>query len=184
MGNFTIMIKQIVVGIIFSFAFTTSAQEWNQDNLETNVVFTIKNFGLNVDGNFNDVKIKTNFKTNQLSKSYINAQIVVKSISTGIESRDDHILKTAYFDEKNYNKIQLKSSKIEKNKDETFSLLAVLTIKGISKNITVPLEILEKEERLQISSNFTINRKDFNMNGGGFVLSNMVKISVKFTGTK
>jgi len=178
------MIKQLVVGIIFSLALTTSAQEWNQDNLETNVVFTIKNFGLNVDGNFNDVKINTNFNTDQLTESYLNAEILVKSISTGIESRDNHILKKAYFDLENYKKIRLKSIKIEKKDSQKFSLNASLTIKGITKNIVVPLEIVQNEKTVTILANFTINRKDFKVSGGGFVLSNEVKINVKFKGTK
>lgn len=178
------MIKKIAIGIIFSLVFTSSAQEWKQNNKETNVVFTIKNFGVNVNGHFNDVKITTNFNADQLTESYLNAEIVVKSISTGIESRDNHILKKAYFDLENYKKIRLKSIKIEKKDGQKFSLNASLTIKGITKNIVVPLEIVQNEKTVTILANFTINRKDFKVSGGGFVLSNAVKINVKFKGTK
>lgn len=178
------MMKQIIVFIALGVAFITSAQEWKQDYLETKVAFNIKNFGVTVDGNFSEVEIRTNFNLNQIEESYIYADINVKSISTGIKRRDNHILKKAYFDAENHQKIQLKSSKIEKNKNGTFSLLANLVLKGITKKITIPLQIIETKNSLKITSTFTINRKDFKISGGGFVLSDLVTINVTFKGTK
>lgn len=178
------MFKQIIVLIVLAFSAFTSAQEWKQDNLETKVVFNIKNLGVTVNGNFNKVTIRTNLSLKQLKGSYINADILVKSISTGIEIRDNHILKKAYFDEKNHKKIQLKSSKIEKKENGTLFLFGDLIIKGVTKKIKIPLEIVETKNGLTISSSFTINRKDFNVSGGGFVLSDLVTINVSFKGTK
>jgi len=178
------MFKKIVLLIAFSSFFSIHSQEWKQNNEQTKVTFKIKNFGIHVDGNFNVVKIKTNFNSKQLSESFINAEINVKSISTGIEARDKHILKNDYFNEKTHKKIQFKSLKIVKNEDRTFSLFGNITIKGITKKIKVPIEILETEMSLMLKSDFTINRKDFNINGGRFVLSKTVKISVNFKGIK
>ena len=91
------------------------------------------------------MKISTNFNVNELTKSYINAVINVKSITTEIESRDKHLLKEDYFDETNYNTIQLESTKIEKQQEGIFLLFANLTIKGITKKIKVPLEVTIQE---------------------------------------
>jgi polyisoprenoid-binding protein YceI len=178
------MFKKIVLFVLLSTVFHISAQEWSQDKTQTNVVFIIRNFGVNVDGNFSDVKIATNFNSKELKESYINAEIVVKSISTGIESRDNHILKAAYFDEKNHQNIYLKSSKIEKNKTGEMILFATLKIKGITKKLEFPLVIIEDEKSVKITSNFLINRKDFNIDGGGFVVSKTVKVQVEFHGNK
>jgi polyisoprenoid-binding protein YceI len=120
------MLKKIVACFFLSTPFFMIAQEWKQDTSKTKVVFEIRNLGLNVDGNFNEVKINTNLTSNQLQESYINAVIVVKSISTGIESRDEHILKEDYFDEKKYQKIVLKSTKIKKNEANETLLFAEL----------------------------------------------------------
>lgn len=163
--------------------FLGNAQEFTQSS-ETKVVFKIKNFGIYVDGDFSEVDIKTNFNSNNLSESYINATIAVKSISTGIESRDEHILETDYFDEPKHKNITLKSASIQKNSDGTFSMKADLTIKGITKSVQVPLEVSEKENQITIKSEFEINRKDFKVGGGSFIMSKKVKVEVEYSGTR
>ena len=177
------MIKNTLLFLLLTTVVSLYSQEWNQANA-SKVTFKIKNFGVNVDGDFNDIKIETNFNSNTLSKSYINAIIKVKSISTGIESRDEHILEEDYFDERTHKTITLKSKKILKSKNEDFVLFADLTIKGKTKRIEVPLEVLETESTIKIKSNFTINRKDFNVGGGSFILSKTVKVQVEYSGNK
>ena len=109
------MIKQFLIIGLLTFSVTVSSQEWKQDNQQTKIEFIIKNFGVDVDGFFNIKKITTNYNGKKLADSFINAQIQVKSISTGISSRDKHILKKVYFDAENYGSIILKSTKIEKD---------------------------------------------------------------------
>jgi polyisoprenoid-binding protein YceI len=178
------MLKKTLLFIVFSITFSVSSQEWKQENNETKVTFKIKNFGLTVDGDFSGVKIETNFNSNQLSESFINGEITVQAIDTGNESRDKHLLKEDYFDEKKHPKIHLKSTKIEQNKDGTFSLFGNLTIKGVVKKIKAPLQIIKNEKSIIITSNFTIDRKDFKVGGSSFVLSNTVKIKVDYKGLK
>ena len=178
------MLKHTFLFIVLSSTFSMYSQEWQQDNTQTKVIFEIKNFGLNVKGNFDEVKISTNLNVNELTKSYINAVINVKSITTEIESRDKHLLKEDYFDETNYNTIQLESTKIEKQQEGIFLLFANLTIKGITKKIKVPLEVIESEKNLTITAIFNLNRKEFNIGGSSFVMSKSVKVKVVYNGTK
>jgi len=85
------MIKKALLLLFLCSSISISSQEWNQKTKQTKITFTIKNFGLNVDGDFSKIKINTNFNSKNLFESYINSEIVVKTISTGIESRDEHI---------------------------------------------------------------------------------------------
>ena len=170
--------------MFFIAAFATYSQEWTQNNKLTKVTFKIKNFGVNVDGDFSNVKISTNFNPKNLSESYINATIAVKSISTGIKGRDKHILEEDYFDEPNHKNIVLKSSKIQKNSDGSYTMTGELTLKNTTKKVEIPLEITEDDEKIMIQSKFTINRKDYKVGGGSFIMSKTVKIQVEFTGTK
>ena len=147
---------------LFLLAFTlfsVNAQEFTQDDSQTTVTFKIKNFGVNVDGDFSDVKIQTNFDSENLSESYINATIQVSSISTGIKKRDKHILEGDYFDVQNYPSITLKSTKIEKTKEGTFLLHADLTIKKTTKKIEIPIEFQQTDTNIMIQSKFQINRR-------------------------
>ncbi len=177
------MLKKTLLFLLVTTVVSLNAQEWKQTK-SSKVTFKVKNFGVNVDGDFKDIKIQTNFNSNTLSKSYINATIKVKSITTGIESRDEHILEEDYFDERNNKTITLKSTKIQKSKNEDFVLVANLTIKGKTKSIEIPLKVSETDSTINIKSSFSINRKDFNFGGGSFILSKTVKIQVEYSGNK
>lgn len=178
------MLKKTVVFLLLIFTSALFSQEWTQDNEQTTVLFTIKNFGISVDGVFNKATIKTNFNYKDLSNSYINAVVMVNSISTGIDGRDKHLLEEDYFDAINYTKIRLESSKIEENTDGDLLLFATLSIKGITKKIEIPIDVSEKNSTLILSASMTLNRKDFNVGGRSFVLSNNVKIQVEYSAIK
>ena len=161
-----------------------SSQEWIQDNNKTSVLFKIKNFGLTVDGGFKTSVIKTNLDTKDLSNSYINATIIVNSIFTGIEARDKHLLETDYFDTLNYEKIILKSSKLTKDANGNITLFAKLSIKGITKEMEIPLDVFEDNSMLTLKASMLVNRKNFNVGGRSILLSNNVKIKVEYSATK
>lgn len=176
--------KKLLLLLILLTSVHSFAQEWNQDNEVTEVTFKIKNFGVNVDGDFSDIQIQTNFNSEKLSESFINATIKVLSIDTGIKKRDVHILEEDYFDQTKYSDILLKSTKIEKTKKGTYLLYADLTIKGKTKKMKLPITFQQTDKRLMIQSDFQINRRDFNVGGGSMIMSKKVKIQVRYTGFK
>lgn len=170
---------------LLAFAlFSANAQEYSQNDSQTKVTFKIKNFGVNVDGDFSDVKIQTNLDLENLAGSYINATIQVSTISTGIKKRDEHILEEDYFDVSNYSTITLKSTKIEKTRTGTFLLYANLTIKKTTKKIEIPIEFQQTDNNIMIQAKFQINRRDYNVGGGSMIMSKKVKIEVQYIGTK
>lgn len=177
------MLKKILVLLLLTTSIASS-QEWIQDNNKTSVLFQIKNFGLTVAGGFKTTHIKTNINTKDLSNSYINGTIIVNSIFTGIEARDKHLLETDYFDAVKHTKIRLESSKIKENTDGDLILFAELSIKGIKKKIEIPISVAEKNSMLTLSASMILNRKDFNLGGRSFVLSNNVKIQVEYSAKK
>ena len=174
--------KKPLLLILLLFFVSLQAQEFTQVDSQTKIVFKIKNFGVNVDGDFSEIKIETNFDSNQLEQSYLKATIAVKSIATGIESRDKHILEEDYFDESNHPNITLSSTQFQKNANGTILMTANVTMKGITKRVEIPLIVRESEEKLTIQSNFEINRKEFNIGGGSFVMGKLVRIQVVYSG--
>lgn len=160
------------------------SQEWIQDKEQTRVSFKIKNFGLTVDGGFKTIDVNTNLDTKDLSNSYLNATIMVNSIFTGIEARDKHVLETDYFDALNHEKIILKSSKLTKDINGNITLFAKLSIKGIIKEMEIPLEVFEDSSTLVLKASMMVNRKNFSVGGRSILLSNNVKIQVEYSATK
>ena len=85
--------KQMLIFLIVFSSSCIDAQELNEIKTETSITFKIKNLGVNVDGSFLKVEIGAHIDENDLAKSFINSEIMVNSIETGLESRDAHILK-------------------------------------------------------------------------------------------
>ncbi|WP_411894023.1 YceI family protein [Winogradskyella sp. A2] len=159
----------IVFICLFSFG-TVNAQD-------SSVNFIIKNLGVNVDGHFNEFTISTDFNS-EGELNTIASTIEVSSIETGIESRDEHILEEDYFDVKQYLTITLKSIEIKVVKPNHYDIEASLTIKGKTKKVTIPVTVQKMDGNYKITSYFEINRRDFDVGGGGFVMGKIVKINV------
>jgi polyisoprenoid-binding protein YceI len=144
---------------------------------EAHIDFVIKNLGINVDGHFERFTITSNFDTNE-NLTEVSGKIEVSSIKTGMDSRDEHLLKEDYFDANHHKYISLKSSSVTKTSDQSYNVVADLTIKGKTKQLMLNVDVIKTKDGFKITSSFEINRKDFNVGGSSFVLSKTAKINV------
>ncbi len=145
---------------------------------ESNINFTIRNLGVNVNGHFEVFSITPQFKNNELVN--LSASITTASIKTGIDIRDEHLLDEDYFYVKAHPFISLKSTDITKQEDNTYKVKVNLTIKGKTKTISIPIQINKVDNSYKITSFFEINRRDFNVGGGGFILSKTVNTAIVY----
>lgn len=164
------MLRIIKISIIIFLSFG-----YAQD--KASIDFTIKNLGINVDGYFDGFEIKATLNA-KLELIAISGKINVSSIKTGIESRDKHLLEAAYFDAKNYKQITLKSTSVSKTSETEYTVVANLTIKGKTRQITILVYLQKLNDEYKMTSAFKINRRNFNVGGGNFIMHKMVKIKV------
>ena len=166
--------------LLLLFFASSNAQDVVKNKAVTAIDFKIKNLGVHVKGTFAEATVSTNFKTDSLEHSYINAIIKVNSINTKNKKRDTHLLKDDFFDAMKYPEIKLTSTKIEKTAKNNYKLFANLSIKNRTKSIEIPLDIQNNEKSIIIRSSFNLNRRDYNVGGSSWILSNTVKISVVY----
>lgn len=152
-----------------------------QERSTTTVDFKIKNLGSYVPGTFDTAKVQASFDKTRLQESFIMAQIPVITINTGNNKRDRHLLAKNYFDAENYQDIKFVSTKIEKESESNYILSGKLTIKNTTKQILIPLTIVETDLIVTIKANFHLNRRDYKVGGRSWILSNQVKIEIKHT---
>ncbi|WP_299362966.1 YceI family protein [Winogradskyella sp.] len=164
-----------VFKVILFVVFTSFGYTQNTSSID----FIIKNLGLNVDGYFNTYDINVEFSP-ESELLNITGKITVSSIKTGIDSRDEHLLKEDYFDVETYKYITLQSTSISKKSDTEYSVGANLTIKGKTKQITIPVTVKRTDKGYKIASSFQINRRDYGVGGGSLVMSKTVKIKVTY----
>lgn len=169
-----VLLRVLKISILF---LIVALCQLNAQGLEAK--FEIKNFGLPVDGVFRDTETTYKFETEQLSISYFKAEIKVKSIDTGIKSRDRHLLEEKYFNEEEYPTMRFESTSLYKN-ELGFMLAGKLTIKGKMQNIETPLELIFNETGPTVlSTQFTIDRRDFGVGKGSLVLGDEVTVMLK-----
>lgn len=163
---------------------TSFSQEASKNKNKYEITFTIKNFGFNVDGNFSKFKVVSNFNFAALKESFLNVEIDIKSIFTGMESRDQHLLEASYFNAKTYPKIIFNSRVIEKIANFKYLVKGFITIKGIKKRLETPIQIIESGENIIVTANFELDRKDFDVGGNSLVLANKVKVEMRYVTNK
>lgn len=161
--------------LILILLLLTSINSFCQET--SSIDFVIKNLGINVDGHFKSFSVTSKYDTSGNLQS-ISGEITVKSIETGIDSRDEHLLEDDYFNVTKFPKIILKSSQIVKRSSNLYTVKAKLTIKGKSKQVSIPVKVSKTDLNRKMVSEFEINRRDFDVGGGSLVMSKTVKIKV------
>jgi polyisoprenoid-binding protein YceI len=142
--------------------------------------FTIKNFGLTVDGGFKQLSGTIAFDPNQLADSYLQGEAKVASIYTGNSTRDRHLLGEDYFDASAYPTIQFRSSKIEHVSGGTYRLTGALTIKDVTQRVVVQMVVLQQGDRRLFITNFELDRTVYHVGKKGGVLGQSVKLAITF----
>ena len=105
--------KQFLTVMAFFFCSTDIvAQNYTAADAGSEVKFSIKNFGLNVDGSFKGLQGKIVFDPANLSTATINVSVDAATVNTGNGSRDKHLKKDDYFDVAHHTKLTFLSSKI------------------------------------------------------------------------
>jgi polyisoprenoid-binding protein YceI len=174
-------LRMLFFVLLFS-TFTCFSQELVQNDSASAITFTIKNFGFNVAGSFNDFTISSNFNEDTLKTSFFNAEIKVKSIFTDSKGRDAHLLESDYFAAVKYPTMLFESTEIVIEKNDKYRLTGFLTIKGIKKRVVTLLQVTRLKTGITILANFMLDRKDFGVGGNSLVLSDEVNIKMKYVG--
>ncbi len=169
--------KAIISIFIFLGLFNVTYKTFGQTNPEVKITFKIRNMGVSVNGKLTDVSLEKSFNKNDLNNSYINVTIKVSSLNTGNKKRDEHLMKSDFFDADNFPEIVFKSAKIEKIKDYDYKITGNLTIKNTTKLVTIPVLI----DETTLNSSFELNRRDYGVGGKSWILSNKVKIQIHFS---
>ena len=141
------------------------------------IEFSIKNLGINVTGSFDDFYINAYFDNNfKLDSIY--SSIRSKSINTGIKSRDRHLLGDTYFQVEKHPRIILNSTQIKQIDANHYDVLVEIQIKDFRVIKQIPVIVKKVKNTFQISSNFLINRKKFNIGGGSLIMGKTVTVDV------
>ena len=121
------------------------------------------------------------------ANSQVSVTIKAASIDTRNEQRDGHLRSNDFFDMENYPEITFVSTEARQVDDATFELTGDLTIKGVTKPVTVPFTFEGSatdpfgNQRVGFEGAVTVNRKDWGVNWNAALETGGVLVSEKVT---
>jgi polyisoprenoid-binding protein YceI len=166
------------------------AGTWDIDTSHSDVSFTIRHMMVSkVRGRFG--KFSGEIVTGEnLADSTVTATIDATSIDTNNEQRDGHIRSADFFDVENHPEWTFRSTALRVD-GEDLALDGELTIKGVTRPVTLALEVngfgpdAWGGTRAGFSASTTIDRNDFGvdikmpLDGGGVVVGDKVQIHLE-----
>ena len=195
--RFVTAIFVAVLMVAFS-AEAMAADKYELDKPHTNVGFSVKHMVItSVKGNFSDFDGYVMFDADDVTKTSARGTIKVASIDTGNDKRDDHLRSEEFFHAEKYPEITFESKNVYKpEKGEGYVMVGDITVRGVTKEIEVPFEIVGQvtdpwgNTRVGIHAEAKINRQDFGVSwsqaleGGGLIVGNDVKIELDIEAMK
>ncbi len=158
------------------------APAWKVDKAHSGIFFDIRHIYATVRGSFDEFDADIRFDPADLADSRFDFTVAVKSVNTQIEKRDNHLLSADFFDEKKYPKMTFKSSAIKHIEKNRYAVTGTLTIKDVSRNVTVPFTYFgnkpnpfnPKQLVAGFEARMTIDRLSYHVGDGKFVKMGVV----------
>ena len=164
---------------------------WQIDPAHTDVEFSVRHLMVsNVKGRFGGVTGSVDLDDTHPDAAKIEVTIPVATIDTRVEQRDAHLRSPDFFAVETYPTMTFTGGRIEGDPQGDFKLAGELTIRGITKPVTLDVVTEGRgsdpwgNERLGFSATTKIDRKEFGLTWnaaletGGVVVGDTVKITI------
>jgi polyisoprenoid-binding protein YceI len=160
------------------------------DKVHSLASFEIRHLVSNVRGQFDDMAGTIVLDPDHPETGSVKLTIQAASINTRVEDRDKHLRSEDFFYVEKYPELTFESTKIEPAGKGQYAVTGNLTMRGVTKQITLPVSYLGQAKdpwgnlRAGFETAITLDRKDYGINWnkaldqGGFLLGDDVKVEV------
>ena len=140
-----------------------------------------------VRGSFNEFEGTGSFDADNPSAAQLQLAITAASIDTRNADRDAHLRSNDFFDMETYPEIRFVSTAVEQTSDDTYRVTGDLTIKGVTKPVTIDFEYSGTaidpygNTRIGLDGTTTVNRKEWGVNWNAALDAGGVLVGEKVT---
>lgn len=171
--------------------------KWVLDPAHSEILFKVKHLMIaNVKGEFRTFNATVETPAESFEQAVVKVNIETASIDTNSEDRDKHLKSADFFDVENHPEMTFKGTSFQKVSDGQYKLKGQLTIKGVSKEVSLDVEYggMMKDpwgnQKAGFSLTGKINRKDWGLNwnaaleAGGVLVGDEVTITAELQFTQ
>jgi polyisoprenoid-binding protein YceI len=183
-------LSHVLIALVLSVA-PAAAQSWQIDTAHSRAQFTVRHLMISdIRGDFGAVTGTVDYDGKDLATAKVNATIDVKSISTRVDKRDEHLKSDDFLDVANHPTMTFVSSSITPKGNGKYNMAGNLTIRGTTKPVVFELTspsgpiTTRGTTKIGASASGKINRKDFGvkyhevMDNGGLGVADDVYIQL------
>ncbi len=168
----------------------TTTQTFTIDKAHSEAVFQVRHLITKVRGRFSSFEGRIEFDQERLENSSVTVTIDAASIDTNEPDRDKHLRSNDFFAVETHPQLTFNSTEVRKTGANTFDVAGALTIKGVTRDVLLPVTFLGVakdpwgKSRAGFETEITINRKDYGLlwnaalETGGFLVGDDVKIAL------
>jgi len=191
------MSKYAVLALALGLAApVVNAETYEIDASHSSIGFSVRHMIVStVRGSFGEFTGSFEYDAAKPADTKASAVIKTASIDTRNAKRDDHLRNEDFFDAPKFPDITFETTRVEAD-GGTLTLFGNLTMKGVTKEIALPFTFHGPitdpwgNVRAGFEGSTTINRQDWgiswskNLDGGGLVVSDEVKLEISIEGIK
>jgi len=148
--------------------------KWVIDPMHSEVQFKVKHLVIStVSGFFKSFNGTLETEGDDFENANIYFALDIDSIDTNQSQRDEHLKSPEFFDAGQFPQITFKSTSFKKTDDDEFKLVGDLTVKGVTKTVTLDAEFGGSTDdfygntKAGFEVTGKINRKDFGLTWDG-----------------
>lgn len=157
-------------------AAKTATSTWTIDPVHSVAEFAVKHMMVStVKGRFRSLEGRIHIDEAEPAASSVVGSIDVGSIDTGVADRDAHLRSDDFFNAERFPKMTFSSKRVEQVDDTHWKVLGELTIRDVTREVVLDTEYEGQikdafgKQRMAISAETTLNRKDFGVNWNGLI---------------
>ena len=147
-----------LTGVAFAQAKVVPAQ--------SQITFAIKEMGVPVEGRFAKWTADIAFDPKKPETGKVAFTIATASASFGVAETDAEVPKPEWFNVAKFPNATFASTAIKANGGGKFDVAGKLTVKGITKDVVVPIALAQAGPTTTATGAFTIKRNDFHVGEG------------------
>lgn len=152
---------------------TLPVADWSVDTTHSSALFKVKHNGVSwFFGRFNGITGEISYDAAKPADSSVLIKVDTKSVDTKTKGLDDHLKSPDFFDAAQFPELIFESKSVKAGKEkDTLSVTGDLTLHGVTKEITVPVEVVGVGEGRSgpvagFFTSFEIDRTEYGMSYG------------------
>ncbi|MES2183202.1 MAG: YceI family protein [Pseudomonadota bacterium] len=175
--------KQLLVALVLGTMVGAAGAAQQIQPAQSEIMFAMRQMGVPVEGRFKRFGAEVNFDPARPQAGRIQISIDTGSAGFGSPELDLEVPKGTWLDAVRFPKAVFRSSSIRQTGPDRFDILGKLSLKGVDRDVTVPVKIVQSAGSMVATGTFAIKRLDYKVGDGEWSDASMVanEVQVRFS---